>query len=102
MRGSAPCVTRKPVRRIALTAVGGGRPFPGSRGFANGSGDDAEPRVAHAHRLLLEDVLEPGHDDVRGDPPEVVSKMFDKHKNLGVDISIRENEIAPNGNLSQE
>ena len=36
------------------------------------------------------------------DPPEVVSMMFDRHKNLWVDISIREHEIAPNGKLSPE
>ena len=36
------------------------------------------------------------------DPPEVVSRMFDNYKNLWVDISIRENEIAPNGILSPE
>jgi hypothetical protein len=36
------------------------------------------------------------------DPPEVVSKMFDRFKNLWVDISIREYEIAPNGKLSPE
>ena len=36
------------------------------------------------------------------DPPEVVSRMFDRHKNLWVDISIREYEIAPNGKLAPE
>jgi len=36
------------------------------------------------------------------DPPEVVARMFDRHKNLWVDISIREYEIAPNGILSPE
>jgi predicted TIM-barrel fold metal-dependent hydrolase len=36
------------------------------------------------------------------DPPDVVSGMFDRHKNLWVDISIREYEIAPNGRLSPE
>ena len=36
------------------------------------------------------------------DPPEVVSKMFDRYKNLWVDISIREYEIAPDGKLSPE
>lgn len=36
------------------------------------------------------------------DPPEVVSKMFGRHKNLWVDISIREYDIAPNGRLSSE
>jgi len=34
------------------------------------------------------------------DPPEVVSKMFDRYKNLWVDISIREHDIAPKGKLS--
>ena len=36
------------------------------------------------------------------DPPDVVSKMFDRHKNLWIDISIREYEIAPGGRLSPE
>ena len=36
------------------------------------------------------------------DPPEVVSRMFDRYKNLWVDISIREYEIAPNGKLAPE
>ena len=36
------------------------------------------------------------------DPPDVVAKMFDRYKNLWVDISIREYEIAPNGSLSPE
>lgn len=36
------------------------------------------------------------------DPPEVVARMFDRHKNLWVDISIREYEIAPDGSLSPE
>ena len=36
------------------------------------------------------------------DPPDVVARMFDRHKNLWVDISIREYEIAPNGRLSPE
>lgn len=30
------------------------------------------------------------------DPRDVVPRMFDLHKNLWVDISIREYEIAPN------
>ena len=36
------------------------------------------------------------------DPPDVVARMFDRYKNLWVDISIREYEIAPNGKLSPE
>ena len=36
------------------------------------------------------------------DPPDVISKMFDRHKNLWVDISIREHEIAPNERISPE
>lgn len=36
------------------------------------------------------------------DPPQVVSAMFDRYKNLWVDISIRENDIAPGGVLSPE
>ena len=36
------------------------------------------------------------------DPPDVVARMFDRHKNLWVDISIREHEIAPNEKLSPE
>ena len=36
------------------------------------------------------------------DPPDVVSRMFDRHKNLWVDISIREYEIAPGGKLAPE
>ncbi len=36
------------------------------------------------------------------DPPHVVSEMFDRFENLWVDISIRENEIAPNGKLDPE
>jgi hypothetical protein len=36
------------------------------------------------------------------DPPDVVAWMFSRHKNLWVDISIREYEIAPNGTLSPE
>ena len=33
------------------------------------------------------------------DPPEVVSKMFERYEQLWVDISIREYEIAPQGEL---
>jgi len=36
------------------------------------------------------------------DPPDVVARMFDRYKNLWVDISIREYEIAPDGKLSRE
>lgn len=36
------------------------------------------------------------------DPPGVVSEMFDRFENLWVDISIREYEIAPNGQLDSE
>jgi hypothetical protein len=36
------------------------------------------------------------------DAPSVVSRMFDQFKNLWVDISIREYEIAPNGILDPE
>ena len=36
------------------------------------------------------------------DPPEVVSRMFERYKNLWVDTSIREYDIAPNGRLSPE
>ena len=36
------------------------------------------------------------------DPPDVVASMFDRYKNLWVDISIREYEIAPDGKLSPE
>lgn len=36
------------------------------------------------------------------DPPDVVSEMFDRFENLWVDISIREYEIAPNGQLDPE
>ncbi len=36
------------------------------------------------------------------EPPDVISRMFDRHKNLWVDISIREHEIAPNEKLSPE
>ncbi len=36
------------------------------------------------------------------DPPDVISSMFDRHKNLWVDISIREHEIAPNEKLAPE
>ena len=36
------------------------------------------------------------------DPPDVISGMFDRHKNLWVDISIREHEIAPNEKLAPE
>ena len=36
------------------------------------------------------------------DPPGVVSDMFDRYENLWVDISIREAEIAPDGELDPE
>jgi len=36
------------------------------------------------------------------DPPGVVSEMLDRFENLWVDISIREYEIAPNGQLDPE
>ena len=36
------------------------------------------------------------------DPPDVISRMFDRHKNLWIDISIREYEIAPNEKLAPE
>jgi len=36
------------------------------------------------------------------DPPSVVSDMFDRFEKLWVDISIREYEIAPNGQLDPE
>jgi len=36
------------------------------------------------------------------DPPSVVSDMFDRFEKLWVDISIREYEIAPNGQLAPE
>ena len=36
------------------------------------------------------------------DPPDVVARMFGRYKNLWVDISIREYEIAPDGILSDE
>ena len=35
------------------------------------------------------------------DPPDVISRMFDRHKNLWIDISIREYEIAPNEKLPE-
>jgi predicted TIM-barrel fold metal-dependent hydrolase len=36
------------------------------------------------------------------DPPEVVADMFDRFVNLWVDISIREYDIAPQGDLDPE
>ena len=36
------------------------------------------------------------------DPPGVVSEMFDRFENLWIDISIREYEIAPNGQLDPQ
>ena len=36
------------------------------------------------------------------DPPEVVARMFDRFENLWVDISIREYDIAPQGQLDPE
>ena len=36
------------------------------------------------------------------DPPGVVSEMLDRFENLWVDISIREYEIAPNGQLDPD
>jgi hypothetical protein len=36
------------------------------------------------------------------DPPEVVARMFDRFDNLWVDISIREYDIAPQGQLDPE
>lgn len=33
------------------------------------------------------------------DPPDVISQMFDRYENLWVDISLRENSIAPGGVL---
>ena len=47
---------------------------------------EPEVKILWAHAGLLES-------------PEVVSRMMDKHKNLWVDISIREYEIAPQGEL---
>ena len=36
------------------------------------------------------------------DPPEVVARMFDRFENLWVDISIREYDIAPQGQLDPD
>lgn len=47
---------------------------------------EPEVKILWAHAGLLES-------------PEVVSRMMDKHRNLWVDISIREYEIAPQGKL---
>ena len=60
----------------------------------------------HANHEAIEEIfeLEP---DIKilwahagmSDPPEVVADMFDRYEDLWVDISIRESEIAPNGQL---
>ncbi len=36
------------------------------------------------------------------DPPDLVARMFDRYDNLWVDISIREYDIAPQGNLAPD
>lgn len=63
----------------------------------------------HSNHEVVEDIFsyEPGvkilwaHAGM-SDPPEVVSEMFDRFDNLWVDISIREYEIAPDGELDAD